>query len=98
MGGAPFFVLYNIFHFLFCTGCKDCGPREIIKISNKKVEDDDEHENISYNHTCNSCSHVIAEHEYTFSVMDFEQDYSMNCLLCGTGEDTVEKFIPKENK
>ncbi|XP_066928913.1 protein Churchill-like [Clytia hemisphaerica] len=76
-------------------GCKECGKRELIKISNKQLKEDDEEENITYIHTCDSCAHVIAEHEYTFSVIDEEQEYSMNCLLCGTGEDTVQQFIPK---
>jgi len=40
---------------------------------------------------------VIAEHEYTFSVSNMEQDYSMKCLLCGLGEDNVEPFVPKTN-
>uniref|UniRef100_A0A2K5E1K5 Protein Churchill n=1 Tax=Aotus nancymaae TaxID=37293 RepID=A0A2K5E1K5_AOTNA len=38
---------------------------------------------------CKNCHHVIARHEYTFSIMDEFQEYTMLCLLCGKAEDTI---------
>uniref|UniRef100_A0A8B9S702 Protein Churchill n=1 Tax=Apteryx owenii TaxID=8824 RepID=A0A8B9S702_APTOW len=38
---------------------------------------------------CKNCHHVIAHHEYTFSVVDDYQEYTMLCLLCGRAEDSV---------
>ncbi|NXA40625.1 CHUR protein, partial [Eudromia elegans] len=38
---------------------------------------------------CRNCSHFIARHEYTFSVGDDYQEYTMLCLLCGRAEDSV---------
>ena len=59
------------------------------------MEEEQDEESISYTHVCGNCSHAIADHEYTFSVTNMEQDYSMNCLLCGSGEDNVQPFVPK---
>uniref|UniRef100_A0A8C4WHR4 Protein Churchill n=1 Tax=Gopherus evgoodei TaxID=1825980 RepID=A0A8C4WHR4_9SAUR len=38
---------------------------------------------------CKNCHHMIARHEYTFSVVDDYQEYTMLCLLCGRAEDSV---------
>ena len=38
---------------------------------------------------CGSCSHVIGTHRYEFWVEDGYQEYRMDCMLCGMGEDTV---------
>ncbi|XP_036981794.2 protein Churchill isoform X2 [Artibeus jamaicensis] len=38
---------------------------------------------------CKNCHHVVARHEYTFSIMDEFQEYTMLCLLCGKAEDTI---------
>ncbi|XP_062488568.1 protein Churchill, partial [Pezoporus occidentalis] len=38
---------------------------------------------------CRSCHHLIARHEYTFSVVDDYQEYTMLCLLCGRAEDSI---------
>lgn len=38
---------------------------------------------------CKNCHHLIARHEYTFSVVDDYQEYTMLCLLCGRAEDSV---------
>ena len=80
----------------FSLGCANCGKLDLIKvIHNKKSIEGQVNERITYEHVCSNCSHVIAEHEYNFSVVDMEQEYEMNCLLCGVGEDTVEEFKPK---
>ncbi|KQL42468.1 churchill domain containing 1, isoform CRA c [Amazona aestiva] len=38
---------------------------------------------------CRHCHHLIARHEYTFSVVDDYQEYTMLCLLCGRAEDSI---------
>uniref|UniRef100_A0A663LZU5 Protein Churchill n=1 Tax=Athene cunicularia TaxID=194338 RepID=A0A663LZU5_ATHCN len=38
---------------------------------------------------CENCHHLIARHEYTFSVVDDYQEYTMLCLLCGRAEDSI---------
>uniref|UniRef100_A0A3P8TKL0 Protein Churchill n=1 Tax=Amphiprion percula TaxID=161767 RepID=A0A3P8TKL0_AMPPE len=38
---------------------------------------------------CKNCDHVIARHEYTFSVVDEYQEYTMLCMLCGKAEDSI---------
>uniref|UniRef100_A0A8B9YYD9 Protein Churchill n=1 Tax=Buteo japonicus TaxID=224669 RepID=A0A8B9YYD9_9AVES len=38
---------------------------------------------------CKNCHHLIARHEYTFSVVDDYQEYTMLCLLCGRAEDSI---------
>lgn len=50
---------------------------------------------VSFDHTCLLCGHKIATHEYTFSVGDEFQEYSMNCMLCGYGEDSAS-FMPDD--
>ena len=42
---------------------------------------------------CCECQHIIARHTYSFSVEDGTQEYEMNCMLCGHGEDQV-KVVP----
>uniref|UniRef100_A0A3Q2Q0D5 Protein Churchill n=1 Tax=Fundulus heteroclitus TaxID=8078 RepID=A0A3Q2Q0D5_FUNHE len=44
--------------------------------------------NISSN-VCKNCDHVVARHEYTFSVVDEYQEYTMLCMLCGKAEDSI---------
>uniref|UniRef100_A0A671Q232 Protein Churchill n=1 Tax=Sinocyclocheilus anshuiensis TaxID=1608454 RepID=A0A671Q232_9TELE len=38
---------------------------------------------------CKNCDHVIARHEYTFTVVDDYQEYTMLCMLCGKAEDSI---------
>ncbi|KFW12026.1 Protein Churchill, partial [Fulmarus glacialis] len=49
---------------------------------------------------CKNCHHLIARHEYTFSVVDDPspapetsraepREYTMLCLLCGRAEDSI---------
>ena len=44
-------------------------------------------QSISFAHTCKHCGHVIAEHRYEFSAGHEWQEYSMECLLCGSSSD-----------
>ena len=46
---------------------------------------------------CSSCSHVIGEHRYEFWVEGGYQEYRMDCMLCGLGEDSVS-VMPTDPK
>ncbi|XP_062504196.1 protein Churchill-like [Corticium candelabrum] len=72
------------------AGCCQCNKKTDINNIDKKSENDvDGNETVTYKHVCQTCDHVIARHEYTFSVDDEFQEYTMNCVLCGYGEATV---------
>ncbi|XP_012869221.1 PREDICTED: LOW QUALITY PROTEIN: protein Churchill [Dipodomys ordii] len=71
------------------TGCAVCSKRDFMLITNKSLKEEDGEEIITYDHLCKNCHHVIARHEYTFSIMDEFQEYTMLCLLCGKAEDTI---------
>ncbi|KAM4853431.1 protein Churchill isoform 2-T2 [Thomomys bottae] len=70
-------------------GCAVCSKRDFMLITNKSLKEEDGEEIITYDHLCKNCHHVIARHEYTFSIMDEFQEYTMLCLLCGKAEDTI---------
>ncbi|XP_077442750.1 protein Churchill [Stigmatopora argus] len=71
------------------VGCANCHHRDFVLICNKDTEDDDGEEIVTYDHVCKNCDHVIARHEYTFSVVDEYQEYTMLCMLCGKAEDSI---------
>jgi hypothetical protein len=74
-----------------------------VVIREKTCHEEEDEETITYKHVCEVCGHLIAVHEYTFSVDDmyqvwgvvtkyltlYPQEYSMNCTLCGYGNATV---------
>ncbi|XP_025047795.1 protein Churchill [Alligator sinensis] len=69
--------------------CAECNKRDFVLIANRATEEEDGEEIITYDHMCENCHHVIARHEYTFSVVDDYQEYTMLCLLCGRAEDSI---------
>ncbi|XP_041095800.1 protein Churchill [Polyodon spathula] len=71
------------------VGCAKCSHRDFMLINNKTTEEEDGEEIVTYDHVCKNCHHVIARHEYTFSVVDDYQEYTMLCMLCGKAEDTI---------
>uniref|UniRef100_K7FTV0 Protein Churchill n=1 Tax=Pelodiscus sinensis TaxID=13735 RepID=K7FTV0_PELSI len=71
------------------VGCVECNKRDFVLITNRATDDDDGEEIITYDHVCKNCHHMIARHEYTFSVVDEYQEYTMLCLLCGRAEDSI---------
>ncbi|XP_024904868.1 protein Churchill [Pteropus alecto] len=71
------------------TGCAVCNKRDFMLITNKSLKEEDGEEIVTYDHLCKNCHHVVARHEYTFSIMDEFQEYTMLCLLCGKAEDTI---------
>ena len=42
----------------------------------------------SLSDVCPDCNHCIAEHSHTFWIEGRYQEYRMDCLLCGIGEDS----------
>uniref|UniRef100_A0A4X1UBF4 Protein Churchill n=1 Tax=Sus scrofa TaxID=9823 RepID=A0A4X1UBF4_PIG len=52
------------------TGCAVCNKRDFMLITNKSFKEEDGEEIVTYDHLCKNCHHVIARHEYTFSIMD----------------------------
>lgn len=63
------------------TGCCICGIRDILSVQ-QHYEDDQE---TTFLHAC-QCGHVVAKHEYGFTILDNLQEYSMTCDLCGVGQ------------
>uniref|UniRef100_A0A8C3UEH2 Protein Churchill n=1 Tax=Catharus ustulatus TaxID=91951 RepID=A0A8C3UEH2_CATUS len=59
------------------VGCAQCGRRDFVLVSNRAEGLQGEEEIVTYDHLCKNCHHLIARHEYTFSVVD---DYQV-CVL-----------------
>ena len=59
-------------------------------IANKSMKEEDGE--VTYDHVCKNCQHIIARHEYIFRVIDEYQKYIMLCLLCGKAEDSISVF------
>ncbi|KJE95266.1 hypothetical protein CAOG_05736 [Capsaspora owczarzaki ATCC 30864] len=72
-------------------GCAQCQSFEFPREQDRKVDEDDEtgEETVTFTHVCKQCNHVIAEHNYTFEIEDGYQEYTMECQLCGTADDTA---------
>uniref|UniRef100_A0A4W5MF05 Protein Churchill n=1 Tax=Hucho hucho TaxID=62062 RepID=A0A4W5MF05_9TELE len=81
--------LENGSYLINYLGCANCHQRDFVLISNKATEDEDGEEIVTYDHVCKNCDHVVARHEYTFSVVDDYQEYTMLCMLCGKAEDSI---------
>ncbi|XP_072040985.1 protein Churchill-like [Amphiura filiformis] len=86
-------------YLLNFQGCAECHKKEPIKIEARQsgteeeaAEEDaegGEEELITFDHVCSECGHIIAEHQYTFCVDGEYQEYSMTCMLCGRGSDSI---------
>ncbi|KAJ7305087.1 hypothetical protein JRQ81_010913 [Phrynocephalus forsythii] len=79
---------------LLKKGCVECKKRDFLIITNKTTEEDGE-EIITYDHICKNCHHIIPRHEYTFSVVDDYQEYTMLCMLRGRAEDSI-RVLPDD--
>ncbi|CAL1586632.1 unnamed protein product [Knipowitschia caucasica] len=82
-------------YLLNYQGCVSCHHRDFVLITDRRHEDEAGEEVVTYQHVCKNCEHVIARHEYTFSVVDEYQEYSMLCLLCGKAEDSIS-ILPND--
>lgn len=76
-------------YLLNFKGCAKCSEFAIIKIANKKRNEEGDLETVTYTHHCPKCDHVICDHKYTFEVNGDYQEYNMECMLCGIGEATI---------
>ncbi|XP_072896307.1 protein Churchill [Hemitrygon akajei] len=81
--------LENGSYLLNYVGCAKCSKRDFVLITNRTQDDDDGEEIVTYDHVCQNCHHIIARHEYTFTVVDEYQEYTMLCMLCGKAEDSI---------
>lgn len=92
-------VLESGFYHVNFASCAGCGERSQSLLQGKdakpQVEDGDGdgddgtyEETIEFDHQCDKCKHVIAQHYYQFKVLPGgQQEYVMSCSLCGKGED-----------
>ncbi|PIO26404.1 hypothetical protein AB205_0207600, partial [Aquarana catesbeiana] len=60
------------------VSCVKCNTRDFVLIANKTNDEEDGEEIITFDHVCKNCHHVIAKHEYTFSVVD---EYQVQCIF-----------------
>jgi len=74
-------------YFLNFKGCGACGEMGLVKVKDRKKEETDTTEDITYIHICPSCDHEICVHTYSFKIKGRYQLYKMECDLCGEGED-----------
>ncbi|XP_051694695.2 protein Churchill isoform X1 [Oryctolagus cuniculus] len=73
-------------------GCAVCSKRDFMLITNKSLREEDGEEIVTYDHLCKNCHHVIAKHEYTFSIMDeFQQQHKEGF---SKAEDLVKQVPP----
>ncbi|KAH9259391.1 hypothetical protein BASA81_002434 [Batrachochytrium salamandrivorans] len=88
---------YHI-NFASCVGCgersqslfqgKDAKPQVLQGDDNDNDGEDTYEETIEFEHQCDKCKHVIAQHYYQFKILPSgQQEYVMSCSLCGKGED-----------
>ncbi|XP_014401397.1 PREDICTED: protein Churchill isoform X1 [Myotis brandtii] len=76
------------------TGCAVCGKRDFMLITNKSLKEEDGEEIVTYDHLCQNCHHVVARHEYTFSIMDEFQDNFETNAKCITTSTNMSVCIP----
>ena len=87
-------------YLLNFQGCAECHKKEPLKREETQSDGAEEEEEgeegteedeelVTFNHACGSCGHVVAEHQYTFWVDGEYQEYSMTCILCGRGADSI---------
>nr|NP_001232054.1 putative churchill protein [Taeniopygia guttata]ACH44245.1 putative churchill protein [Taeniopygia guttata] len=55
------------------VGCAQCGGRDFVLVNNRAEDLQGGEEIVTYDHLCKNCHHLIARHEYTFSVVDYYQ-------------------------
>lgn len=87
--------LSNGSYLLNFKQCGNCGKFDTIKIINFTRTEEENDESVSYDHHCSHCDHKIASHSFTFAVSNGYQEYSMDCMLCGFGEDR-QSCLPED--
>jgi len=78
--------------------CFNCLKMDLGVNGLEKIVDEEDNENIEYDHVCIQCNHVVSKHQYEFFLEDGRQEYRMNCLLCGFAEDSISvaPFDPRK--
>ena len=61
----------------------------------EEVDDDIIKEITTFDHKCKKCKHNISKHTHEFWIEDGYQEYRMECLICGLGEDSIS-ILPKD--
>ncbi|XP_040082232.1 protein Churchill isoform X2 [Oryx dammah] len=76
------------------TGCAVCSKRDFMLITNKSLKEEDGEEIVTYDpDLCKNCHHVIARHEYTFSIMDeFQAGIGLQLLKIHRSNSEEEKL------
>ena len=74
---------------------KEQGRQTITEDEEANEDDPDQKEITRFEHVCQKCNHVIAKHVHEFWVEDGYQEYRMECLLCGLGEDS-SSVMPRD--
>ena len=77
-------------YLLNWKGCAACGSKDLSEQARVKKSDHEDHESVVYEHRCQSCSHLVATHKFTFNATDTTHETKMRCELCGNGEDERE--------
>ena len=70
--------------------CHGCGQRlhlsevqERARTCVEEEEEDEYEEDISFQHTCSHCGHILGTHHYVFRVDQHVQETFMDCGVCG---------------
>jgi hypothetical protein len=79
-------------NFKSCDSCKQVNI-PIKKIASQQETHQETEESVQFDHICPECSHIIAKHSYTFtlvgeSIEEQAQESTMDCNLCGIGQDS----------
>jgi len=87
-------------NFAGCSKCNEQNRAPDSLISKgpgtiEEVDDDVTKEITAFDHTCTKCGHIIANHTHEFWIEDGYQEYRMECLICGLGEDSIS-ILPKD--
>uniref|UniRef100_A0A8C7A3M9 Protein Churchill n=1 Tax=Nothoprocta perdicaria TaxID=30464 RepID=A0A8C7A3M9_NOTPE len=69
------------------AGCARCGRRDLVLLANRAAGLHGAEEIVTYDHLCKNCHHVIARHEYTFSVVD---DYQVGAHAGGAAQGLLQ--------
>ena len=90
-------------YLLNLRGCARCGARYVVTHDRKTESQEDEDEGVyeemtTFVHMCGKCGYTIAEHEHCFSVNKTMQNFSMICMLCGTGSDERRLSMSSEEE
>ena len=50
-----------------------------------------------FSDSCTKCGHCVAKHTHEFWIEEGYQEYRMECILCGIGEDSLS-ILPKDRR